>query len=98
MDYEELMADVEEVQEEQMQRIQLEKTARQVFCKGFAGEEAMQTYEGIAMQFTRSKGYLTIQATEEGYSFIFMTLICMKSRVVITIIQTHPFRKLLMKS
>ena len=23
------------------------------------------------MQFTRSKGYLTIQATEEGYSFIF---------------------------
>ena len=31
----------------------------------------MQTYEGIAMQFTRSKGYLTIQATEEGYSFIF---------------------------
>ena len=31
----------------------------------------MQTYEGIAMQFIRSKGYLTIQATEEGYSFIF---------------------------
>lgn len=31
VDYEELMADVEEVQEEQMQRIQLEKTAQQVF-------------------------------------------------------------------
>lgn len=36
MDYEELMADVEEVQEEQMQRIQLEKTAQQVFLKDFA--------------------------------------------------------------
>jgi len=72
VDYEELMADVEEVQEEQMQRIQLEKeTARQVFFEGFRREEAMQTYEGIAMQFTESKGYLTIQATEEGYSFIF---------------------------
>lgn len=68
------------------------------YFEGFRREEAMQTYEGIAMQFTRSKGYLTIQATEEGYSFIFMTLICMKSRVVIMIIQTHPFRKLLMKS
>ena len=68
---EELMADVEEVQEEQMQRIQLEKNCPASIFEGFRREEAMQTYEGIAMQFTRSKGYLTIQATEEGYSFIF---------------------------
>ena len=71
VDYEELMADVEEVQEEQMQRIQLEKNYPASIFEGFRREEAMQTYEGIAMQFTRSKGYLTIQATEEGYSFIF---------------------------
>ena len=71
MDYEDLMADVEEVQEEQMQRIQLEKNCPASIFEGFRREEAMQTYEGIAMQFTRSKGYLTIQATEEGYSFIF---------------------------
>lgn len=78
MDYEELMADV--VQEEQMQQIQLEKkNCPASIFEGFRREEAMQTYEGIAMQFTRSKGYLTIQATEEGYSFIFMTLTCMKS-------------------
>ena len=71
VDYEELMADVEEVQEEQMQRIQLEKNCPASIFEGFRREEAMQTYEGITMQFTRSKGYLTIQATEEGYSFIF---------------------------
>ena len=71
VDYEELMADVEEVQEEQMQRIQLEKNCPASIFEGFRREEALQTYEGIAMQFTRSKGYLTIQATEEGYSFIF---------------------------
>ena len=71
VDYEELMADVEEVQEEQMQRIQLEKNCPASIFEGFRREEAMQTYEGIAMQFIRSKGYLTIQATEEGYSFIF---------------------------
>lgn len=71
VDYEELMADVEEVQEEQMQRVQLEKNCPASIFEGFRREEAMQTYEGIAMQFTRSKGYLTIQATEEGYSFIF---------------------------
>lgn len=71
VDYEELMADVEEVQEEQMQRVQLEKNCPASIFEGFRREEAMQTYEGIAMQFTRSKGYLTIQATEEGNSFIF---------------------------
>ncbi|MFZ2180468.1 MAG: LPD16 domain-containing protein, partial [Blautia wexlerae] len=71
VDYEDLMADVEEVQEEQMQRIQLEKNCPASIFEGFRREEAMQTYEGIAMQFIRSKGYLTIQATEEGYSFIF---------------------------
>ena len=71
VDYEDLMADVEEVQEEQMQRIQLEKNCPASIFEGFRREEALQTYEGIAMQFTRSKGYLTIQATEEGYSFIF---------------------------
>ena len=54
-----------------MQRIQLEKNCPASIFEGFRREEAMQTYEGIAMQFIRSKGYLTIQATEEGYSFIF---------------------------
>ena len=54
-----------------MQRIQLEKNCPASIFEGFRREEAMQTYEGIAMQFTESKGYLSIQATEEGYSFIF---------------------------
>ena len=71
VDYEELMADVEEVQEEQMQRIQLEKNCPASIFEGFRREKALQTYEGIALQFIRSKGYLSIQATEEGYSFIF---------------------------
>ena len=34
-------------------------------------ERAVDTCEGIAMQFTKSKGYLTVQATEEGYFYIF---------------------------
>lgn len=56
VDYEELMADVEEVQEEQMQRVQLEKNCPASIFEGFRREEALQTYEGIAMQFTRAKG------------------------------------------
>ena len=71
IDYEELMADVEEVQEEQMQRIQLEKNCPASIFEGFHREEALQTCEGIAMQFTKSKGYLTVQPTEEGYFYIF---------------------------
>ena len=71
IDYEELMADVEEVQEEQMQRIQLEKNCPASIFEGFHREEALQTCEGIAMQFTKSKGYLTVQAIEEGYFYIF---------------------------
>lgn len=71
IDYEELMADVEEVQEEQMQWIQLEKNCPASIFEGFHREEALQTCEGIAMQFIRSKGYLTVQATEEGYFYIF---------------------------
>ena len=50
---------------------QREKNCPASIFEGFRRKEAMQTYEGIAMQFTESKGYLTIQATEEGYSFIF---------------------------
>ena len=38
------------------------------------------------------------EAKKKDIRLFFMTLICMKSRVVIMIIQTHPFRKLLMKS
>ena len=62
---------VEEVQEEQMQWIQLEKNCPASIFEGFHREEALQTCEGIAMQFIRSKGYLTVQATEEGYFYIF---------------------------
>ena len=93
VDYEELMADVEEVQERQMQLIQLLKNCPPSIFEGFDRERAMQTCEGIAMQFTQSKGYLTVQATEEGYFFIFMTLICMKSRVVIMIIPDASIQK-----
>lgn len=39
MDYEDLMADVEEVQEEQMQRIQLEKNCPASILKDFAGKK-----------------------------------------------------------
>ncbi len=78
VDYEELMAEVEEAGE-QMQLEQLVKNCPASIFEDYDRERAVETYEGIAMQFTKSKGYLTIQATEEGIFIFFMTLICMKS-------------------
>ena len=58
----------------------------------------MQTYEGIAMQFYQVRVSDHTAKQKKDIRLFFMTLICMKSRVMITIIQMHPFRKLLMKS
>ena len=71
VDYEDLMAEVEEANERQMQRTQLLKNCPPSIFEDYDREKAVDTCEGIAMQFTKSKGYLTVQATEEGYFYIF---------------------------
>ena len=98
VDYEDLMAEVEEAGERQMQLAQLLKNCPPSIFEDYDRERAVDTCEGIAMQFTKSKGYLTVQATEEGYFYIFMILTCTKSIPMIMTIQKYLFRKLLMKS
>ena len=71
IDYEDLMAEVEEAGERQMQLAQLLKNCPPSIFEDYDRERAVDTCEGIAMQFTKSKGYLTVQATEEGYFYIF---------------------------
>ena len=71
VDYEDLMAEVEEAGERQMQLAQLLKNCPPSIFEDYDREKAVDTCEGIAMQFTKSKGYLTVQATEEGYFYIF---------------------------
>lgn len=98
VDYEDLMAEVEEAGERQMQLAQLLKNCPPSIFEDYDRERAVDTCEGIAMQFTKSKGYLTVQATEEGYFYIFMILTCTKSIPMIMTIPKYLFRKLLMKS
>ena len=71
VDYEDLMAEVEEAGERQMQLAQLLKNCSPSIFEDYDREKAVDTCEGIAMQFTKSKGYLTVQATEEGYFYIY---------------------------
>ena len=71
VDYEDLMAEVEEAGERQMQLAQLLKNCPPSIFEDYDREKVVDTCEGIAMQFTKSKGYLTVQATEEGYFYIF---------------------------
>ena len=71
VDYEDLMVEVEEAGERQMQLAQLLKNCPPSIFEDYDRERAVDTCEGIAMQFTKSKGYLTVQATEEGYFYIF---------------------------
>ena len=71
VDYEDLMAEVEEAGKRQMQLAQLLKNCPPSIFEDYDRERAVDTCEGIAMQFTKSKGYLTVQATEEGYFYIF---------------------------
>ena len=54
-----------------MQLAQLLKNCPPSIFEDYDRERAVDTCEGIAMQFTKSKGYLTVQATEEGYFYIF---------------------------
>ncbi len=70
IDYEELLEEVEEANERQMQRVQLEKNCPATIFEDFDRKKALESYEGIAVQFTKSNGFLAIQATEEGYSYI----------------------------
>lgn len=71
VDYEDLMAEVEEAGERQMQLAQLLKNCPPSIFEDYDRKRAVDTCEGIVMQFTKSKGYLTVQATEEGYFYIF---------------------------
>ena len=70
VDYEDLMAEVEEAGERQMQLAQLLKNCPPSIFEDYDREAAVDTCEGIAM-FTKSRGYLIVQATEEGYFYIF---------------------------
>ena len=54
-----------------MQLAQLLKNCPPSIFEDYDRERAEDTCEGIVMQFTKSKGYLTVQATEEGYFYIF---------------------------
>lgn len=71
VDYEDLMAEVEEADERRMQLTQLLKNCPPSIFEDYDREKAVNTCEGIAIQFTKSKGYLTVQSTEEGYFYIF---------------------------
>lgn len=59
VDYEDLMAEVEEAGERQMQLAQLLKNCPPSIFEDYDRERAVDTCEGIVMQFTKSKGYLT---------------------------------------
>ena len=60
VDHEDLMAEVEEAGERKMQLAQLLKNCPPSIFEDYDREAAVDTCEGIAMQFTKSKGYLCI--------------------------------------
>ena len=103
VDYEDLMAEVEEAGRQQMQLAQLLRIVSSILTvikeswTMDSEERAVDTSEG-AMQFTKSKGYLTVQATEEAI-FIFYDSDLLKSiPMIMKVIPKYLFRKLLMKS
>lgn len=43
----------------------------EIYFEGYDRNAAIETYEGITVQFADAKTYLTVQPTKEGYSYIF---------------------------
>lgn len=71
MDYEELGLKTEHAEKEHIIRKQLEMFCPPSIFDGFDRNIALKTFEGITVQFIEGKTYLTVQPTEEGYSYIF---------------------------
>ena len=55
--------------------MQMEQNCPKSIFEGYDRNTAIETYEGITVQFADAKTYLTVQPTKEGYSYIFMMLI-----------------------
>lgn len=50
---------------------ELEQNCPKSIFEGYNKETALETYEGITVQFITGNTYLTVQPTEEGYAYIF---------------------------
>lgn len=71
VDYEELELKTEHAENERCIRTQLEWNCPKSIFDGYDRETALKTYEGITLQLTKGKAYLTVQPTKEGYAYIF---------------------------
>lgn len=71
MDYEALELQAEHAEKEHIVQTLLKQNCPESIFEGYDREAAMKTYEGITVQFTEAKTYLTVQPTEEGYAYIF---------------------------
>lgn len=49
----------------------MEQNCPKSIFEGYNKETALETYEGITVQFITGNTYLTVQPTEEGYAYIF---------------------------
>lgn len=71
MEYEELELKTEHAEKEHILQIKLEQNCPKSIFEGYNKETALETYEGITVQFITGNTYLTVQPTEEGYAYIF---------------------------
>ena len=71
MEYEELELKTEHAEKERILQIKLEQNCPKSIFEGYNKETALETYEGITVQFITGNTYLTVQPTEEGYAYIF---------------------------
>ena len=70
-DYEALELKTEHAEKENIEQVLMELNCPKSIFEGYDRDTAMETYEGITVQFAVTKNYLTVQPTNEGYSYIF---------------------------
>lgn len=70
-DYEALEMKTEHAEKENIEQVQMEQNCPKSIFEGYDRNAAIETYEGITVQFADAKTYLTVQPTKEGYSYIF---------------------------
>ena len=70
-DYEALEMKTEHAEKENIEQVQMEQNCPKSIFEGYDRNTAIETYEGITVQFADAKTYLTVQPTKEGYSYIF---------------------------
>lgn len=61
----------EHAEKEYIEQVQMEQNCPKSIFEGYDRNTAIETYEGITVQFADAKTYLTVQPTKEGYSYIF---------------------------